>query len=486
MLQFGHNVCWIGSLCMTDNITQSPAERELRGANLCQTLHWLAAGRISAGDLCNHYLAAIARDNPRLNAYVHVNADARAEARAADARRASGVFGRLDGVPVSVKDNLDVAGLPTRCGMPAPAAPAARDAHVVERLRHAGAVILGKTHVPEASLVASSANPHTGPAHNPFRHGFEAGGSSGGAAAAVASGMCAVAIGTDSLGSIRIPASYCGVYGLKPTSAEISTHGMLPAARRLDCIGMIARCVDDLSILLHVLAGYDAEDSRSRRRRVDLELPDWEPGKMRVGVLGDPAAFGTEPVVVAAFDSARAVLCQELGNCRIVDFGDFPVQRARRAAFFLIEAEILLTHARALADAAHPVSSELTRLLDYARGKSAADYARADRLIDSAGVAARRLFAQVDVLLTPTTPQPAFALGAALPDNQGDFTSFANMSGCPAITIPMGTTPDGLPLGLQFLGPPGSDLRLLELAEVCAAALDTTPVYPIGVGQGMA
>jgi len=197
---------------MTDNITQSPAERELRGANLCQTLHWLAAGRISATDLCDHYLAAIARDNPRFNAYVHVNGDARAEARAADARRAGGVFGRLDGVPVSVKDNLDVAGLPTRCGMPAPAARAARDAHVVERLRHAGAVILGKTHVPEASLVASSANPHTGPAHNPFRLGFEAGGSSGGAAVAVASGLCAVAIGTDSLGSIRIPASYCGVY----------------------------------------------------------------------------------------------------------------------------------------------------------------------------------------------------------------------------------------------------------------------------------
>jgi Asp-tRNA(Asn)/Glu-tRNA(Gln) amidotransferase A subunit family amidase len=466
---------------MSDTITQPPSERELRRANLCQTLHWLAAGRISATDLCDGYLAAIARDNPRLNAYVHVNAAARQEANAADVRRAHGVFGRLEGVPVSVKDNLDVAGLPTRCGMPAAAAPAARDAHVVERLRHAGAVILGKTQVPEASLVASSANPHTGAAHNPFRHGFQAGGSSGGAAAAVASGLCAVAIGTDSLGSIRIPASYCGVYGLKPTSGEISTRGMLPAARRLDCIGMIARCVDDLGILLHVLAGYDADDPRSRRRRVDLALPDWEPGKLRVGVLGDLPAFGTEPAVAAAFDAARVTLAQELGNCRIVDFGDFPIRRARRAAFFLIEAEMLVTHAQALTDARHPVSPELTALLDYARGKSAADFAVADRLIDGAAVAARRLFAQVDVLVTPTTPQPAFALGSPLPDNQGDFTSFANMSGCPAVTIPMSMTPDGLPLGVQFLGPPGADLRLLELAEVCAAALDATPDYPVGV-----
>jgi aspartyl-tRNA(Asn)/glutamyl-tRNA(Gln) amidotransferase subunit A len=443
-------------------------------------LHWLASGRTSAADLCESYLAAIARDSARLNAYVHVNAQAREAARDADIRRAGGVFGRLDGVPVSVKDNLDVAGLPTRCGMPAVPAAAASDAHVVARLRHAGAVILGKTHVPEASLTASSTNPHTGDAHNPFRRGYHAGGSSGGAAAAVAAGLCAVAVGTDSLGSIRIPASYCGVYGFKPTSAEISTRGVMPAARRLECIGMIARSVDDLGVLLHVLAGYDADDPRSRRRRVDLDLPDWEPGKLRVGVLGDLAAFGAEAEVAEAFERARGVLAQEMGNCRIVDFGDFPIQRARRAAFFLIEAEMLVTHADALADTAHPVSADLTRLLDFARGKSAADYVRADRLIDAAGVAARRLFAQVDVLVTPTTPQAAFALATPLPDNQGDFTCFANLSGCPAVTIPMGMTADGLPLGLQFLGPPGSDLRLLELAEVCAAALDTSPEYPIG------
>src|SRR5215831_6002394 len=128
--------------------------RELRGATLCQTLHWLAEGRVDAVGLCEAYLNAIAHDDARLNTYVHVNAQVRDEARAADARRASGVFGRLDGVPVSIKDNLDVAGLPTRCGLAAPGAVAARDAHVVERLRHAGAVILGKTHVPEGSLEA--------------------------------------------------------------------------------------------------------------------------------------------------------------------------------------------------------------------------------------------------------------------------------------------------------------------------------------------
>jgi aspartyl-tRNA(Asn)/glutamyl-tRNA(Gln) amidotransferase subunit A len=393
------------------------------------------------------------------------------------------VFGRLDGVPVSIKDNLDVAGLPTRCGLAAPGAVAARDAHVVERLRHAGAVILGKTQVPEGSLEASSANPHTGDAHNPWRRGFQAGGSSAGAAAAVAAGLCAVAIGTDSLGSIRIPASYCGVFGLKPTSGEISTRGMLPAARRLDAVGAIARSVDDLSILLHVLGGYDAEDPRSRRRRIGLELPDWEPGKLRTGVFADLSAFGTEPAVAAAFSSALELLGPELGERRSVDFGDFPLQRARRAAFFLIESEMLVTHARALTDAAHPPSPRLEALLAFARGKSAVDYCAADRLFDAATLAARRLFAQVDVLVTPTTPQAAFALDAPLPDSQGDFTCFANLAGCPAVSMPMGMTADGLPLGLQFLGPPGADLRLLELAEVCAATLDAAPVYPARAPQ---
>jgi len=465
---------------MTDTITKALDERELRGANLCQTLHWLANGRIRASRLCEIYLDAIARINPRLNAYVEINQAAADEARSTCARRDKGVLGRLDGVPVSIKDNLDVAGMATRCGLGPVPAPARGDARVVERLRNAGAVILGKTSVPEASLEASSANPHTGDTHNPFRQGFQAGGSSGGAAAAVAAGLCVAAIGTDSLGSIRIPASYCGVYALKPTSGEISVRGMLPAARRLDSIGLMARGIGDLAVLLHVLAGYDADDPRSRQRRVDLDLPDWEPGKLRAGVVGDLAAFGTEPAVSALFADALATLGRELGNCSIVDFGDFPLQRARRAAFFLIEAEILVTHAAALADTGHPPSAELARLLDYARRKSAADGVAANRLLDAAMPLTRHLFAQIDVLVTPTTPQAAFALGAKLPDNQGDFTCLANFTGCPAVTIPMGMTADGLPVGLQFMGPPGSDLRLLELAEVCAAALDATPAYPIG------
>ena len=457
-----------------------PDAKRQRGAELCQILHWLASARISARALTQTYLDAIAAQNTELNAYVALNPTALAEAQASDARRVGGKIGRLDGVPIAVKDNFNVAGLPTGCGLPGAHVPAAADAYVVSRLRGAGAVILGKTQVPEASLAATSNNPHTGAAHNPHRRGYQAGGSSGGCAAAVAAGLAAVAIGSDSLGSIRIPASYCGLYALKPTSGEISARGMIPAGRRLDSVGLMARSANDLSVLLHVLGGHDPADPRSRRRRVDLALPDWEPGKLRVGLLGDLDAFGVEPGVKRAFERALMALTHELEHRRSVGFGDFPLTRARRAAFFMIEAEMLVTHAQTFADSGSSLSPEMQTWLAYARGKSAADYVAADRLLDAAVVATRKLFAQIDVLVTPTTPQTAFPLEAPLPDNSGDFTCIANLAGLPAVTIPMGMTLDGLPTGMQFIGPPGSDLRLLELAEVCAAALDAAPSYPVG------
>src|SRR6185437_16000097 len=188
------------------------------------------------------------------------------QARTAEHRRRDGVIGRLDGIPVAIKDNLDIAGWPTRAGLPGRDRPATDDAHVVARLRASGAVLVGKTNMDEGALGAATENPHFGPTHNPWKHGWSAGGSSGGAAAAVAAGLAAASVGSDSLGSIRIPASYCGVYALKPTHGEISARGLVPAARRLDAVGLIARSVADLTVLLQVLAGYDADDARWRCR----------------------------------------------------------------------------------------------------------------------------------------------------------------------------------------------------------------------------
>jgi aspartyl-tRNA(Asn)/glutamyl-tRNA(Gln) amidotransferase subunit A len=435
---------------------------------------------VQAGRLAEVHLHAIERINPALNAYVGLSPALTLEqARSAELRRRDGVIGRLDGVPIALKDNFDIAGWPTRAGMPGPGVLATHDSHVVARLRASGAVLIGKTNMDEGALGAITRNPHYGATHHPQRHGYTAGGSSGGAAAAVAAGLAVAAIGSDSLGSVRIPASYCGVFALKPTQGEISARGMTPAARRLDTVGLLARGVDDLTVLLQVLAGYDADDPRSRRRRVALSPPDWEPGKLRCGMLPDLSALGVQQDVIDVFDAALAKLDRELGECRKVDFDDWRFARARRAGFLLMEAEMLGTFATQLADTEHPVSPPFRHLLDYAARKSAADYAAADRVLDAATLKMRRLFAQIDVLITPTTPQGAFPLDGSVPDTQADLTSFANLAGCPAVSIPMGTLPNGLPIGMQLIGARGSDLRLLELAAVWSATLDAAPDYPM-------
>ena len=461
------------------------ADIDVRRATLCQLLHWLAAGRVHPEALAEVYLDAIERTNPQLNAYVGLSpALLREQARMAEHRRRDGVIGRLDGIPVAIKDNFDIAGWPTRAGLPHSDHAAEHDAHVVARLRASGAVLLGKTNMDEGALGAVTDNPHFGPTHNPHRHGYTAGGSSGGAAAAVAAGLAVAAIGSDSLGSIRIPASYCGVFALKPTQGEISARGMVPAARWLDTVGLLARGVDDLTVLLQVLAGYDADDPRSRRRRVALYPPDWEPGKLRCGVLSNLPGVGVQPEVVELFETSLAKLDRELGQRRQVDFEDWHFGRARRAGLLLMEAEMLGTFAAQLADTEHPVSPRFREMLGYAARKTAADYANAERVLDTAALKMRRLFAQIDVLVMPTTPQGAFPLDGPVPDSQADLTSFANLAGCPAVSIPMGLLPDGLPVGLQLVGARGSDLRLLELAAVWSATLDTTPEYPVLAGLG--
>jgi aspartyl-tRNA(Asn)/glutamyl-tRNA(Gln) amidotransferase subunit A len=378
-----------------------------------------------------------------------------------------------------LKDNFDIAGWPTRVGLPGRGRPVREDAHVVTRLRASGSIWLGKTTMDEGALGAATDNPHFGATHNPHRHGYTAGGSSGGAAAAVAAGLAVAAVGSDSLGSIRIPASYCGVYALKPTHGEISARGMVPAARRLDAVGLMARSAEDLTVLLQVLAGYDADDARSRRRRVAFALPDWEPGNLRAGLLPDLAAVGVQSEVIDVFEAALAKLPHALSDRRTVDFSDWDFGRTRRAGLLLMEAEMLGTFATDLADTGHPVSERVRRLLGYAAHRSAADYAVADRVLDAATLKMRRLFSQVDVLVLPTTPQGAFPLDGPTPDSPADLTSFASLAGCPAVSLPMGTLPDGMPVGLQLVGARGSDLRLLELAAVCAATLDADPGYPV-------
>lgn len=466
---------------MTDSHEAELSSQRLRGASTFQLLHWMAAGRLAPSRLCSIYEQAIAEENGALNAFVALDKTAARDALASDQRRGtSKLIGRLDGIAVAIKDNIDVAGLPTSLGLAGRATRVAEsDATLVARLRSAGAIILGKTAIDEGALGTTGTTACTGPTRNPHRSEFIAGGSSAGSAAAVAAGLCSFAIGTDTLGSVRIPASHCGVFGLRPSIGEISTAGMVPAARRLDSVGILARSVQDLAIVLQVLDAYDVDDVRSRRRRVALLPPDWEPGRLRSGFLPNLAALGVSPEVCQLFYRATEALGLELGERMDADFSGYDFARMRRAALLIMESELACELERDFDDGAHPVSTRLRDMIGFARHKSAMHYAAADRMLDGAVLKARQVFGQIDVLVLPTVSQGPYRIGETERANDADLCSFASVAGCPAISLPMGTLDSGLPVGLQLVGAPGSDLRLLELAEVCAATLDATPDYPV-------
>ncbi len=438
----------------------------LRHASLLCVLHALASGRTSSVALTTGFLAAIERD-AGLCAWTHVDAEgALAAARAADERRARGsVLGRLDGVPLAIKDNIDVAGMPTGVGLAARRdAIASEDAFIVARLRAAGAVLLGKTTLDEATLGTVGRNPHDGDVVNPRFPERVSGGSSAGSAVAVAAGHAVAALGSDTLGSTRLPAAFCGVVGLKPTTGELSCRGLVPSLRRLDCPGVIARNVEDITPLLRVMAGYDRDDPRSRRRRVALAMPDWEPVALRVGVLAGLPSLAADPEVIATFEAAVDKARGLLGAAELTDFtlDELDIAGTRRAALLMMEAELLATHADALDGA----SAGLLALLDFARRKSAVDFARADMRLDALVRRVRRLFERFDVLLLPVSPRLPPWAGEAEPGNLADFTALASLAGCPALALPLA---DGT--GLQLVGQPGSDLRLLELGAVLASVL---------------
>jgi aspartyl-tRNA(Asn)/glutamyl-tRNA(Gln) amidotransferase subunit A len=466
---------------MTDTTDPQLSGERLRGASAFQLLHWLAAGRIDSSQLVAIYQTAIAAHDGDLHAYAALAADALEQAAASDRRRAAkNVIGRLDGLAVAIKDNIDVAGLPTALGLKGRQARiAATDSQVVARLRASGAVIFGKTVVDEAALGTTGTTSSCGPARHPGDPAFHAGGSSAGSAVAVAAGLCSFAIGTDTLGSVRIPASHCGIYGLRPTVGEISMSGVVPAARRLDSVGILSRSVQDLAIVLQVLDAYDADDARSRRRRVALSPPDWEPGQLRSGFLPNLPALGVSPEVCAVFAKAIEVLGADLGERVDADFSGYDFSRMRRAGLLIMESELACELEADLEDGRSPVSTRLRDMLGFARRKSAVDYAAADRLLDRAVLMARHLFEQVDVLVLPTVSQGPYRIGEPERANDADLCSFASVAGCPAISLPMGTLENGMPVGLQLVGAPGSDLRLLELAEVCASRLDAQPTYPL-------
>ncbi|MDW8480222.1 MAG: amidase [Xanthomonadales bacterium] len=455
-------------------MSATPEAEALRREDASAQLAALRAGRVSATALLEAHLAAIGRLEPRIRAFWQLDAEgARAQAAASDRRLARGRPRALEGLCLAVKDNLEVAGLPTTAGMATRRGlVAAQDARAVAALRAAGAIVLGKLAMDEAALGAEGDNPHFGRCHNPHRPGHSPGGSSGGSAAAVAAGLCALALGSDSLGSVRIPGAYCGVFALKPSLGRVSTRGLVPVSARLDCVGWLARSARDLALPLRRLAGQDPGCPAS------LPLPLPPPPRRRLRLRIPALAVALEAAVAQALERAAAALA-ELGHALERDRGP-PVDPGpwRRAGLLLCEAELLVHHDADWRARRELFSPRLASLLAWAERRSAVELARALARIDEARRWVQAELARADALLLPTTPQRAFAFAAGAPADQAELSCLASLAGCPALQLPV--PGEGLPAGVQLIAAPGRERLLLSLAEALSRRLlpAVPPVEP--------
>ena len=455
----------------------SKADASLLSSDLSTQSALLASGAVSSSELITQQLAAIAASQAQVNSYIHVDAQgALAAAAASDQRRANGTARPLEGLPVAVKDNIDVAGMVTTAGMETRRhdAPATDDNPAVAALRAAGAVIVGKLNMHEAAMGADNDNPFYGACHNPHRHGYTPGGSSGGSGAAVAAGLCAAALGTDTMGSVRIPASYCGVVGLKPSWGAISTRGTVALCRRLDHIGPLTRSARDLRLLLQLMTGFDPACAQSRA--IHYAAP--KTSSLRIGVVdfGDAAEVAAD--VQAAFEDGLRVLVGLGHHLQPLPAPAFASARARRAGLLMSEAEMLVEHADAWAGDRSKFSPLLVKLMSWAEGRSAAELAAAAQLADRGQVQLQQWLAQCDVLVMPTAPQRAFAFGQAAPASQADLTAYANLAGNPALSVPLPVAAGELPAGMQLVGTIGDELSLIALAEAFQQAIAWQPSLP--------
>ncbi len=437
----------------------------------------LRARKVSSVELTQAALARIRALNPRLNAFqTLVEERALDRARKADDALADGRdLGPLHGIPIGVKDVFSTRGIPTTCGSKlwANFVPD-RDAAVVEKLEAAGAVMLGKTGMHEMAYGITSNNPHFGAVRNPWDQKRIPGGSSGGSASAVASGMVFMAMGSDTGGSIRIPASFCGTVGLKPTFGRVSRYGVRPLDFSLDHMGPLTRSVRDAAAVLEVIAGYDSRDDTSSRRPVEKYVPDAEPSikGVRIGVPENFYFNTVEPHVAEAV-RAMAKKAEGLGaSVMPVRVPDIDVLNAVGRVILLVEAAALM---EPYMDRRADFGPDVLALLDQGSLLPGTDYVNAQRLRRVFQSQFRALWRDVDCLFTPTTPFGAPRIGETTVELGGETVDVrlattrlvraVNVLGAPALSLPCGRDARGLPLGMQMIARPFTEALILRVAQ---------------------
>ena len=473
----------------------------------------LQSGQVSARELTDHHLSRIAAVEPSLNAYLEVTAErARADADRIDAARSAGeALPPLAGVPLAIKDNLCTKGVTTTCasrmlqGFVPP-----YESTVTTRLWQSGAVLLGKTNLDEFAMGGSTETSAFGPTANPWNPEHVPGGSSGGSAAAVAAGECMAALGSDTGGSIRQPASFCGVVGLKPTYGRISRYGLVAFASSLDQVGPFTANVADAAELLQVMAGHDPRDSTS----LNAPVPDYsadlaKPIKgLKVGLVKEcfeqeGLASDVHASVMAAAEQLKA-LGAELVDVSCPRFTDgiatyyviAPSEASANLArydgvkygFRAEDAESLT--AMTARSRAEGFGSEVQRRIligTYALSAGYVDayYKKAQQVRTLIRRDFDAAYEQVDVLLTPTAPTTSFRQGAHADDPLAMYladllTIPANLAGLPAISVPCGFDSAGLPIGVQLIGNVLQESRLLQVAHQYEQAAQVMAARPEG------
>jgi aspartyl-tRNA(Asn)/glutamyl-tRNA(Gln) amidotransferase subunit A len=458
----------------------------------------IASGARTASEACEAHLARIRAVEPKISAFNLVTeAQALETARRRDeAQRAGAPLGPLHGVPIAIKDNLCTRGLPTTAssrilrGFVPP-----YDATVVQRLDAAGAVIVGKTNLDEFAMGSSTENSGYGPSANPWDTTRVPGGSSGGSAAAVAAGSAMIALGSDTGGSIRQPASLCGVVGMKPTYGLVSRYGLIAFASSLDQIGPIARTVEDAAATLEVIAGHDPLDATSFRGeypRYRASLQEGVAG-LRIGVVKELSGPGINPDVLAAVRSSVDSL--EAAGA-IVSEVSVPSMEYALSAYYLIApaecsanlarfdgvryglrvdgatVEEMTSRTRAAGFGPEVVRRILLGTYALSAGYYDAFYGQAQKVRTLVIQEFTRAYEGVDVLVSPTSPMTAFELGSRTKDPLSMYlvdvcTIPSNLAGAPGISVPIGLDEGGLPIGLQVMAPAlGEEVLFRVAAEV--------------------
>jgi len=463
---------------------QKPQRASLTELTLSEASELVRGKRVSPVELTQACLNRIEEINPSLNAFITITADsALAQAREAESEIQRGSWkGPLHGIPIALKDLVDTAGARTTAasGLFKDRIPE-RDAEIVRRLKASGAVLLGKLNLHEFAYGGSSVISYFGAVRNPWDPAYSPGGSSGGSAAALAAELCYGAIGSDTGGSIRLPAAYCGIVGLKPTYGRVSTSGVIPLAWSLDHVGPMTRTAMDAALMLHVIAGYDPDDTNS----TDTPVRDYAAGlegktsSLRIGI---PRAYfyeGLHPEIQAAMDTGLSVLEKLTSSQHEIEMQ--VANDMALTALLIQKSEAYAYHREYVTRSSDLYQPETLKRIRAGAEISGPDYINARRQLDRYRRSAWKIFDGVDLVVTASTPVPPLTISKLLADPDhlrakeilaSPNTRPFNLLGLPAVSIPCGFTSKGLPIGMQIIGRPGDEATVFCLAHAYEQATD--------------